>query len=83
MKKWFKSKTVWIGVLQILSALILIFVDLFPDSTIISSVLLADGIIMVVLRWITDKPITSPVRAMDGLRPKIARNEKCKRYIVR
>lgn len=50
MKKWYKSKTVWIGVLQILSSLILIFVDLFPESQIISSVLLADGIIMVVLR---------------------------------
>ena len=80
MKKWYKSKTVWIGVLQILSSLILIFVDLFPDSQIISSVLLADGIIMVVLRWITDRPINSPVKQLDALRPSIKNHAERRRY---
>lgn len=83
MKKWYTSKTIWIGVLQILSALILIFVDLFPDSKYISTVMLADGVIMVVLRWVTDRPIDSPLQAVDALRPKIKENMRCRRYIAK
>lgn len=83
MKTWYTSKTVWIGLFQILSAAILIFVDLFPDSKYISSVLLADGILMVVLRWVTDRPIDSPIPKLDRLRPAITRNNDCRRYILK
>lgn len=87
MKKWWKSKTVWIGGLQLISTLALIAVELLQKQTISADptqiILMLNGTAMLFLRWVTDKPISSPVAAMDSLRPRIAKNEKAKRYIVR
>lgn len=87
MKKWWKSKTVWIGGLQLVSTLALIVVELLQKQTISADptqiILMLNGTAMLFLRWVTDKPITSPVAVMDKMRPVIAYNEKCKRYIVR
>lgn len=87
MKKWWKSKTVWIGGLQLVSTLALIVVELLQKQTISADptqiILMLNGTAMLFLRWVTDKPITSPVAVMDKMRPVIANNEKCKRYIVR
>ena len=87
MKKWWKSKTVWVGGLQLISSLAMIGVEVIQKGTFsvdpTQVTLILNGVAMLFLRWVTDKPINSPVAVMDGLRPRISKNEKCKRYIVR
>lgn len=87
MKKWWKSKSVWIGVLQIISSISLIIVEFLEEGSVKvdthQTLLMVNGIAMLILRWVTDKPISSPVEVMDSLRPRIKKNEECKRYIVR
>jgi hypothetical protein len=87
MKKWWKSKSVWIGVLQIISSISLIVVEFLEEGSVKvdthQTLLMVNGIAMLILRWVTDKPISSPVEVMDSLRPRIKKNEECKRYIVR
>ena len=74
MKPWYQSKTVWLGVLQ-LAAAITLFVGNKLDGTPIWNpseiVLLVNGIIMVILRWLTSQPITSFTSQFDKLRPKV------------
>ncbi len=87
MKRWWKSKTVWIGGLQLVSSLALIGVEVLQKGSVsvdpMQITLVLNGVAMLFLRWVTDKPISSPVAVMDKLRPVITKNEKCHRYIVR
>lgn len=53
------------------------------DSEYISAILAVNGFLGIALRWITDKPITSPISKMDSLRPQIKKNEAARRYIVK
>ena len=53
------------------------------DSEYISAILAVNGFLGIALRWITDKPITSPISKMDGLRPQIKQNEAARRYIIK
>lgn len=72
MKAWYKSKTFWLGALQLLAAVSLFVHQFITDHQTITDpekiALFTNGLIMVVLRWVTDKPITSPVKVMDKLR---------------
>lgn len=85
MKPWHKSKVFWIGALQLLAA-IAIFGNQFlanPDLKITEPatiLLFINGLTMVVLRWLTDRPITSFVKPLDNLRPKIKKNDDARRY---
>ncbi len=83
MKKWYTSKTVWVGIFQILASVTLIMSELMVDSEYISAILAVNGFLGIALRWITDKPITSPISKMDDLRPQIKHNNAARRYIVK
>tara|TARA_B100000497_G_C7559075_1_gene337387 strand:+ start:378 stop:629 length:252 start_codon:yes stop_codon:yes gene_type:complete len=83
MKKWYTSKTVWVGIFQILASITLIMSELMVDSEYISAILAVNGFLGIALRWITDKPITSPIKSLDNLRPEIQLNEAARRYIVK
>tara|TARA_R110002167_G_scaffold267268_1_gene473918 strand:- start:365 stop:616 length:252 start_codon:yes stop_codon:yes gene_type:complete len=83
MKKWYTSKTVWVGIFQILASITLIMSESMVDSEYISAILAVNGFLGIALRWITDKPITSPIKSLDYLRPEIQLNEAARRYIVK
>jgi hypothetical protein len=75
MKPWWKSKMVWVGILQLVGAISLYLIGYFQDNETITSpmeiTLLVNGIVMVILRWLTSEPITSIVKPLDKLRPRI------------
>tara|TARA_R110002126_G_scaffold268771_1_gene412331 strand:+ start:291 stop:554 length:264 start_codon:yes stop_codon:yes gene_type:complete len=87
MKSWWKSKSIWVGALQIVSSMALIVVEILNEGSLKvdmgQTLLMVNGVAMIILRWVTDKPINSPVAVMDRMRPRIAKNQKAKRYIVR
>ena len=58
-KRWFESKTVWVGILEILIAVGLVVADFLTveNFTAPAFVLLAVGILTIVLRFVTDTPI--------------------------
>ena len=55
MKKWYQSKTLWVGILEILSPLGALLVDenLMGEACIVSVL----GVLTVALRLVTDKGI--------------------------
>lgn len=53
------------------------------NSEYISTILAVNGFLGIALRWITDKPITSPIKSLDNLRPEIKLNEAARRYIIK
>lgn len=88
MKSWWKSKTIWVGVLQVISSVALSLSSFLSEGGTLDvdsnqTILALNGIAMIVLRWLTDKPIDSPVAVMDSMRPRIKKNQACKRYIVK
>jgi|TARA_R110000803_G_scaffold114775_2_gene183189 hypothetical protein len=83
MKKWYTSKTVWVGIFQILASITLIMSESMVNSEYISTILAVNGFLGIALRWITDKPITSPIKSLDNLRPEIKLNEAARRYIIK
>ena len=87
MKSWWKSKSIWVGALQIISSIALIAVEILNEGSVKvdmgQTLLMVNGVAMIILRWVTDKPITSPVAVMDRMRPRIFNNLCCKRYIVK
>jgi len=83
MKKWYNSKTVWLGIFQILASITMIMSELLINSEYISAILAVNGFLGIVLRWITDKPITSPISEMDNFRPQIKKNQTARRYLVK
>ena len=87
MKLWWKSKSIWVGALQIVSSIAVIAVEILNEGSVKvdmgQTLLMVNGVAMIILRWVTDKPITSPVAVMDKMRTRIVKNQKAKRYIVR
>ena len=85
MKPWYTSKVFWIGALQLLAA-IAIFGNQFladPELNITEPatiLLFVNGLTMVILRWLTDRPITSFAKPFDKLRPRIKQNDDARRY---
>jgi len=59
MKDWYKSKTIWIGILEILSAIGLAVADFLQvgDFTAPAIVLLFTGVLMIGLRFLTDTKV--------------------------
>ena len=59
MKDWWKSKTIWIGILEILSAVGLAVADFLQvgDFTAPAIVLFFTGVLMIVLRFLTDTKV--------------------------
>ena len=80
MKKWYSSKTIWFCIIQVIAAFILITFDLLVDRKYFFAILTINGVVGIYLRWITDRPITSPIKAVDNLRTKIRNNEIARRY---
>ena len=85
MKKWWQSKSVWVGGLQLAASLSLFGHQIFTDNEITLDdptkiLLLVNGLTMVVLRWLTDQPITSIAKPFDNLRPRIKENDEARRY---
>ena len=69
MKPWITSKTVWVGLITIVISLFqYVGTQDWSDWRAVNWPAFVAGALMIVLRWITDKPITSPVKAMDRLR---------------
>ena len=59
MKKWYASRTVWIGILEILIAVlgsVATFLEV-GDFTIPACILFVSGVLMVILRYVTDTGI--------------------------
>ena len=88
MKPWYRSKQFWIGVLQLVAALTMFGNQFFTENEITfdnptAIMLLVNGLVMVVLRWLTDQPITSVVKPMDKLRPRIKANDDARRYTLK
>jgi hypothetical protein len=80
------SKTVWLGVLQIIAAVALYLgteLDAKPHWSVSEILLLVNGVLMVIVRWLTDQPITSVTKKFDSLRPRIKQNEDARRYMVK
>ena len=87
MKPWIKSKTFWIGILQLIAGVTLFAGEWLTDNGVeftdpTKIILLVNGIVMVVLRWLTDQPITSFFPSADKLRPRIKKNEDARRYLA-
>jgi hypothetical protein len=80
MKSWYKSKTVWFAILQIIFGACLIVADQSTSEHIAGYAGMAAGFIQVILRWRTDAPVSSPVKALDSMRGRISRNEKARLY---
>jgi hypothetical protein len=60
MKKFYLSRTVWIGVLQIVSAILMLVADFIGrgDFSPVAYVVLVNGIVMIALRFLTNESIT-------------------------
>jgi len=60
-KAWWKSKTVWVGGLQLVAAITMYLIGFFQENNSVASpveiTLLINGIVMVVLRWLTNERI--------------------------
>lgn len=58
-KEWYLSRTIWIGVLEILIGCVGLVADFaaIGDYSTASSVLLFSGVLKVVLRYMTTKPL--------------------------
>ena len=56
-KPWWKSKTLWLGVIQIAIAI----ASYIEGQLLSGSVVLVSGILTVIFRYLTDAPITTPV----------------------
>ena len=58
-KKWYKSWTVWVGILQIVAAALLLLADFLGKAVFTPEawVLLAAGIIQIILRMKTTQPL--------------------------
>ena len=58
-KPWYQSKTIWVGIIQVLCAIGLLVADFLQvgDFTAPAFVLLAVGILTIVLRFLTEQPI--------------------------
>ena len=85
MKNWYKSKVVWLGILQLIAAITLFVgnkLDGTPSWNPSEIILLVNGVVMVILRWLTDQPITSFAKPLDNLRPRIKKNDDARRYII-
>tara|TARA_R100000742_G_C4275640_1_gene96248 strand:- start:1613 stop:1876 length:264 start_codon:yes stop_codon:yes gene_type:complete len=87
MKNWYKSKTMWINTLTLLAGVIAVVSqsELLKEHTelVIGLTTIALPLVNLFLRWLTDQPITSPVKQMNYLRPRIEENIKANRYMVK
>ena len=87
MKSWWKSKTFWINSLTLLVGVLGVVSqsELLKEHTelVLGLTTIALPVINLFLRWLTDQPITSPVKKMDCLRPRIEENVKANRYMVK
>ena len=87
MKTWYISKTFWINSLTLLAGLVAVVSEseLLKDHTelVLGLTTIALPVVNLFLRWLTDQPITSPVKKMDCLRPRIEENVKANRYMVK
>jgi len=87
MKTWYKSKTFWINGLTLLAGLIAVVSEseLLKDHTelVLGLTTIALPVVNLFLRWLTDQPITSPVKKMNYFRPRIEENVKANRYMVK
>ena len=80
MKSWYRSKTVWFAILQIIFGACVIVADQASSAQVAGYAGMAAGFIQVILRWRTDAPVSSPVKALDSLRRRIVKNEKARLY---
>jgi hypothetical protein len=84
MKPWYKSKQFWVGAMQLIASVALFMHDFFTQhqtiSTTVTLSLFLNGLAMLVLRWLTDQPISSFDHKLDPLRPRIAENMRKGRY---
>jgi len=72
LKSYLKSKTFWVGLIQLIAAVSMFCYSHFTSDyaqTPASTALLINGVAMIVLRWLTAEPITSFSQGLDGLRP--------------
>ncbi len=53
-KEWYKSRTIWVAVLQSLVAIISIWSNIYPE---VGGILLAKSFVDILLRTITNKKI--------------------------
>ena len=83
MKKWYSSKIIWFSIIQLIAAFVLITFGLLVDRKYFFAILAINGVVGIYLRWITDKPVTSPIKAFDNLRPRIRNNKIARRYRVK
>jgi len=58
-KQWFKSRTVWVGIVEFLIGVATVLAAWLQagDFSVAGVGLLVIGVLTVVLRWLTDKPI--------------------------
>jgi hypothetical protein len=59
MKKWYESRTIWIGIIQVLCAVGLLVADFLQvgNFTAPAFVLLLVGVLTIVMRFLTEQPI--------------------------
>ena len=87
MKSWWKSKTFWINSLTLIAGVVAVVSEseLLEKNKelVIGMTTIAIPVINLVLRWLTDQPVTSPIEKMNYLRPRIKQNMKANRYMVK
>lgn len=76
MKPWYKSKSVIVGLLQLVASLSLFGYQFLSENEIefdnpTMVLLFVNGIVMCVLRWLTSEPISSIAKQFDKLRPGV------------
>ena len=57
MKSWWKSKSIWVGALQIISSIALIAVEILNEGSVKvdmgQTLLMVNGVAMIILRWVS------------------------------
>lgn len=56
-KKWYKSKTVWIAILQAIAGIILLIATEYPDAEIIASAMMVKSVLDIIVRGLTSATV--------------------------
>jgi hypothetical protein len=75
IKPWWQSKLIWVGVLQVVLASLQLSQNV-DWSDPMAWTLFGTGLVTIVLRWLTDEPVTSLITGMDRFRPRVRSNTK-------
>lgn len=75
VKPWWMSKLIWLGIIEITIS-ILQMAQMTDWSDKAAWMTFAMGVLTILARWLTDEPITSPVKELDRFRKGLVKPNK-------